>query len=189
MKGVQKDDLLAVLLREAEGTAAAIRSLFLFSERVIALGLSLLALGASVGVAQDAQEVLVALPFGVISLAGYGLVHLGTELLMLGGYRRYLEESINDLVGGDALTWESKVVPKLRRLPNPDGLILLWTVVTGIVATGILGFQAAAGLGAGTVLLLSGVLTVSAGLIVFGIIRMRSASDRAYRTARGEVVR
>jgi hypothetical protein len=60
MNGRKEQELLGILAREAETAEAAIRTLFLFIERVVGLGLTLMGLGAAVGLAQDAKDVLVA---------------------------------------------------------------------------------------------------------------------------------
>jgi hypothetical protein len=115
-------DALGALLQEAELVHQAIRGVFLFSERVVALGLSIISLAATVGIAEGHAELLLILPFAVLGVLGYG-VHLGTELLYLGGYRWHLEDRINQILDRDFLTWDSQIVPTYRRFPNADGEI------------------------------------------------------------------
>lgn len=175
---------LDALLREAESVSEGTRALFLSTERVVALGFSIAALAATIGLVQDRREILMAAPFALLGALAYG-VHLWSEMIFMGGYRRYLEEGINQILGTPTIVWESQIVPSLRRGPTADGLLLAWVSVGGVIGSGGLGLHAAwVSFGLVGLLVAGALLLTTFALFTVAALRIAKASDVAYKIAK-----
>ena len=97
---------IELLIKECDSVGQKIETLFLASEKVIGLGLAIIAAGLTFGLKEKINEILLFLPIAVLGVMLYG-VHIFTELTSLGGYKCYLEERINTIFGENILLWES----------------------------------------------------------------------------------
>jgi hypothetical protein len=110
-------------------------------ERVVALFFSVAAIAASVGVAAGTPDVLLPLPALLFLLLSY-MFQQYSDLTVLGGARRRLEDLVNDQLGGvKALIYETAVaqirqVPPLSRSVRfLQGLLLAVVIGATVVAT------------------------------------------------------
>lgn len=99
---------LNLLTKESEHVATTIRQLEQSGQRIIALAVTVLGLGLMYGVKEGVAEILLVLPLVLFGIASYA-VHTYTEVVALGGYRRYLEEMLNSIAGAPSLRWESAI--------------------------------------------------------------------------------
>lgn len=113
----------ALLLREHERTGEAITSHYLAIARLA--GLSLVAFGAGAALGPgDVVRILV--PIGLALVALY-LLDVLRQLMLLTGYRRYLEDEINAVAGERVLLWTSWIAPLLvHRSPSRHLLLALY---------------------------------------------------------------
>lgn len=116
---------LAVLREEAQGVAAAIRQLDQTSQHVIALAVAAGALLVPSAARVNSDFLLMALPLVLVGVAAYAL-NAYSQVLALGGYRRWLEESINRELGVLTLQWELHLAPGLHRIGSST---VLWSLL------------------------------------------------------------
>ena len=109
------------LIKECEIISNRILSVWLNSVRIIVIGITLLIglLGLAyrgIGLESNGtmKEVLVLLPIGFFFLLYYA-IYLFTEVNSLGGYKKFLEEKLNERAGTDIFLWESKVSPMMKK--------------------------------------------------------------------------
>ena len=128
------------LTSQSESFGAAIGSVMLQSSRVITVGTAV-ALGV-IGIAfrTRSYEILILLPY-LIFVLFFHYINLHTSILEMGGYKRYLEERINEIIGEKIHLWETELVP--RRHYNVANqflaaiflIILLGSMVIGLVVS------------------------------------------------------
>jgi hypothetical protein len=94
-----------ILVKEYEIIGQATRTLFLSSEKAIALGFTILGTGFIIGIKEKIEYMLLFLPFAVFGVLLYD-INIATELGTMGGYKRYLEERINSELKERILLWE-----------------------------------------------------------------------------------
>lgn len=115
-----------LLIKECDSVGQGIRTLFLSSEKLIALEFTIIAAGLTIGIKEKINEILLFLPIAAFGVLLYG-IHIYTELLSLGGYKRYLEEKINITLGENVLLWES-LITKTRHFDFVTNI--LWIIYT-----------------------------------------------------------
>ena len=74
--------------------------------KIVSLGLAILGVGLSVGLSQNQYKILLLLPlayFGVLLFYVYTI----RNLFLLGGYKKFLSDKINSLLGDRVLVWEN----------------------------------------------------------------------------------
>jgi hypothetical protein len=103
-----------LLVQEARDAADRIHTLMLADERLMATGITLLSLAASVAIAKGKAYLLVGLPYAMATLFCFvEYMHLGA--IALGGYKATLEEAIALRVGTPVIAWESHVAKQIHR--------------------------------------------------------------------------
>jgi protein-S-isoprenylcysteine O-methyltransferase Ste14 len=102
----KKEELkIDLLFKECDSVGQAIRNFSLLAERISALGLAVIAAGLAYGIKEKINEILLFLPFAFFLVMLYG-IHILTEGISLGGYKRHLEGRINNIFGEHLLLWE-----------------------------------------------------------------------------------
>src|SRR5438128_3437264 len=100
-----------VLTQEADRVGKAIHELYISSATIVAATLSLATLATTIGRDDRTRYANVVLsPFLALALLLYSLDR-NSEMRALGGYKRYLEEEVNQLIEKPALLWESWIAP------------------------------------------------------------------------------
>jgi hypothetical protein len=103
-----------LLVQESRDAADRIHTLMLADERLMATGVSLLGLAASVAIAKGKSYLLVGLPYAMATLFCFvEFMHLGA--VALGGYKATLEEAIAARVRNPVIAWESHVAKQIHR--------------------------------------------------------------------------
>ena len=102
-----------VLLKEYLRLCDEIRNLETSNDRIVGVGVSFVALIAAAGVAKDIQPIFVILPFAMLGLFFYGVWNY-RHVYSIAGYKKMLEELLNDRVGEHLLLWE-KLAPERRK--------------------------------------------------------------------------
>lgn len=128
---------LDLLVKQSDGFGSAITSLMILSARVIGIGSSIVLAALAVAVREKAYEVVLILPVPMFGLYFY-FVNLHTAVLEMGGYKKRLEEQINELVGQPLYLWETALVSQRHTnlangfLATIFGLILLLFIVVSL---------------------------------------------------------
>lgn len=120
-----------VLFREYESVGQVIYTLFLTSEKIIALGFTVIAAGLTYGLKEEINEILLFLPVAVFGVLFYG-VHLFTELMSLGGYKRHLEEKINVSVGENVVLWQLFIAKGRHKAFGKIFLYIIYLIFLGL---------------------------------------------------------
>lgn len=115
MEASKDNSSLDILLKEYDQVSEWVRSLFLSSEKLIGFGVALVTVGLSYGLKEKVYEVLLLLPIVLSGVLLYA-AHLTTGLRAVAGYKKYLEERINEALGGEYLLWESHLAKSQHRL-------------------------------------------------------------------------
>jgi hypothetical protein len=108
------DAVTSRLFAEATTIGEQVHSLMLADERLMAVGLTLLASLASIAVAQHKPYLLMALPFALGVLFCFIEQQHG-RILGLGGYKSVLEAAIARRTGVPVPAWETAIAPRLHR--------------------------------------------------------------------------
>lgn len=101
-------ELLETYRAEAAGLFAANQAARTAGERVIALIGSVIALAVAAGINAGTDDVAIPLPGLVLLLVAY-MLHQYADLTVMGTAREILERRVNDLLGADALLYETAV--------------------------------------------------------------------------------
>jgi hypothetical protein len=125
------------LTNQSDSFGSAIGSVMLQSSRVIAVGTAV-ALGViGLAVRTKSYEVLILLPYLMFVLF-FHYINLHTSILEMGGYKRYLEEQINEIIGEKIHLWETELVPRRhfnianQFLTGIFSIILIGSVLIGL---------------------------------------------------------
>lgn len=102
------------------------------NEKAIGLGLSVISIGLAYGIKEKIDVVFLMLPIALIGVFLFGTLRY-YNLFWLGGYKRAIEEKINELAGRTVICWESLVHTQKRRV----------NVINGTLASVYLGFLVA----------------------------------------------
>lgn len=127
---------IELLQKEYDNVWQGIRNLSLAGSKVIALGLTIIAAGLTLGVKEKILDILLLLPIAIYGVLFYG-IHISTELISLGGYKRYLEEKLNGITGNNILLWELSIA---RRRHSAFGKNFLYIIYVLFLVLTILGY-------------------------------------------------
>lgn len=116
--GVSEEKVLDVLLKEHEITCSQIREMVSYSDRMFGLGITLIGAIFLYGFKERLAEVMVAVSFVFIALLLF-CTTIYTAIFSLGGYRLYIEERLNQLMGRRLLRWE-RMAPQLLHSSSPS---------------------------------------------------------------------
>jgi hypothetical protein len=100
-------------------------------ERVVALFFSVAAIAGSVGVAAGTPDVLLPLPALLFLLLSY-MFQQYSDLTVLGGARRRLEDLVNEQLGAKALVYETAVA-QIRQVPPLVNSVRLLQGLLGVI--------------------------------------------------------
>lgn len=106
-----------VLLKEYEITCSQIREMVSYSDRMFSLGVTLVGAVFLYGIKEKLAGVIVTVSFVSITLLLF-LTTVYTAIFSLGGYRLYIAEQLNQLMGYDYLRWE-KITPQVLHKSFP----------------------------------------------------------------------
>ena len=171
-----------VLLKEYERLCTDIRSIESANEKILGLGFTLIAPGATAGIFQEVAPIFFVLPIAVVGIVAYAAVSY-LCIFSMGGYKRHLEDLINAQAGEKLLLWEQLV--RFREKASINGHVLrtiYFAISISIFVISILqlnehyGLRVAWAMGAFLFLLVSAVYV--------GIRQMNSVFDRTYAKAK-----
>lgn len=115
--GLSGEKVIDVLLKEHEITCSQIREMVSYSDRMFGLGTTLVGAVFLYGVKERLAEVMVAVSFVFIALLLFSTT-VYTAIFSLGGYRLYVEETLNQLMGRRLLRWE-QMAPRILHTSFP----------------------------------------------------------------------
>jgi len=106
-------DELNVLLKSYELTTAEIRDILSANDRLVGLAIAAISAGVSYGLVAAKHEVFLVLPVLVMGVCAYAILN-HHNVTFLGGYKRYLEIRINQIVGKPVVLWEQIVMHRRK---------------------------------------------------------------------------
>ncbi|MGD0627271.1 MAG: hypothetical protein ABSB32_21530, partial [Thermodesulfobacteriota bacterium] len=131
MDGREIEAKLEVLLKDYETNWQQIQMRIGINEKIVGFGLTVLGAGLIYGIKEKVVEILLPLPVGVFGLIFYS-VFITTDIMSLGGYRRYLEERINTILGENVLMGEKRAEKFIHR-----NFSLIWLYIIYFLSLGI----------------------------------------------------
>ncbi|WP_439538935.1 hypothetical protein [Sphingomonas sp.] len=167
-----------VLLQEYLRLCAEIRSIESTNERVISLALTVLGFAAAFGIARDISIAFLLLPVAFIGLMTFAAMNY-VSIFSLAGYKKHLEDLINEAVGEKLLLWE-RLVPEREKRNLLGGLMLSIYVLAGLAMCAVSIWQLYTDY---SWLVASGVsigLLVLVAVLGLGVRRMRKTANEAY---------
>lgn len=102
--------IMEVRLKEHEHLAREIRAALHAGHRVLAIALALIGASLAAAIRPEGRVVITLLPIALGLCATYALNNY-TEMLLMGGYQRRLDEEINDMLKQSVLRWETVIAP------------------------------------------------------------------------------
>jgi hypothetical protein len=102
MPNTQKE--IDILMKEYERLAADIRGIETMIEKVVGFGITLVGAGFAYGVQQNIIEMFFFLPIALIGVLLYAILQYH-NMFWFGGYKRAVEERINELSGKVVLNY------------------------------------------------------------------------------------
>ena len=179
--GLSGDKVVDVLLKEHEITCSQIREMVSYSDRIFGLGITLVGALFLYGFKEHLEKVMIAVSFVFIALLLFSTT-IYTGIFSLGGYRLYIEEQLNQLMGRQLLSWE-RMTPKILHSSFPVfGMttftgILLFVVVASSWQTASDAFQP------DTVSLITSGYAIGGLLLLGSFLKLLRARREAYRLA------
>jgi FtsH-binding integral membrane protein len=131
MPNTQKE--IDILMKEYERLAADIRGIETMIEKVVGFGITLVGAGFAYGVQQNIIEMFFFLPIALIGVLLYAILQYH-NMFWFGGYKRAVEERINELSGKVVLNWETLIAKQRGRIHtiNATMATVYVTAVVGV---------------------------------------------------------
>lgn len=183
-----------MLYSEYQSYSTAVRGAMFSMDKFAGLATTIGVAGATIAYDKQIYLIVVLLPLFEFGVAFYA-IHIGCEVMALGGYRRWLEEELNYAYREQLFVWETKVAAA-RHTSAP-----LW-VLRIFYAVGLLVFSAVSiatmytytkPQGAEPALLPEWLpwavwptLLVCLGAAIAGLVHLTRAGDRAYGDAKAK---
>lgn len=171
-----------VLLEEYQRLCVDIRSIESANEKILGLGFALIGLAATAGIYQKVDPIFFVLPIAVVGLIAYATVSY-LCIYSMGGYKRHLEDRLNERIGERLLVWEEIVRHRERTSVSGHVLRVIYLVISvAIFALSILQLGEAYGLRVGVAM--SVLLFVLTTAVLVGVRQMSTIFNRSYDLAR-----
>lgn len=173
-----------MMAKECDSIGQAVRNFILGEERIIALGLTIMGAALAYGLKEKINEILLILPIAVFGVMIYGS-RLFHELMSMAGYKKYLEEKINNKVGENILFWELFISKEMHgSFPNKVLYIIyvIFLALTVYISLGTASKYYSKNIFWGMVIVIS-FLTI--GLII-SFIKMNRAFEKIYTLSKRE---
>jgi hypothetical protein len=123
------------LQKEYERLATDIRGIETANDKAIGFGLTIVGLGLAYGIKENLALVFIFLPIALMGVFLYGTLQYH-NLFWLGGYKRAVEEKINELAGRSVISWEALVQMRRGRVNVINiGLTLVYLGIFVAVAS------------------------------------------------------
>jgi len=171
----------SLLLKEYERLCVEVRLVEANIEKAIAFGLSIVTASFAVGVAQHVHEVFFVIPVAIGGVFFYATM-LYTYIFSIGGYKRHVEDQLNEIAEEKILIWEELVSIRQRNNIIRPVLIAIYVLVGSIlVALSVNNLITYYGVIVGILML---VTTLSLFVILlFALRSMTKTYDHTYRNA------
>lgn len=119
---MNEDPLVRWLLEEARERGRQAGAIMSIDERVLASGITLIGVAASVAIAQGKSFLLMVVPAALASLFCF-IAYRYSEVFALSGYQAVLEDAIETRTGVRIVAWESRIA-QLRHRSAPTWIFL-----------------------------------------------------------------
>lgn len=121
------------LQKEYERLSADIRGIETVNDKAVGFGLTVVGIGLAYGIEKDLAVVFAFLPVALFGVFLYGTLQYH-NLFWLGGYKRAVEEKINELAGRNVIAWEAVVQNRRGRVNVINvGLATVYLTVLGAI--------------------------------------------------------
>lgn len=171
-----------VLLKEYERLCTDIRSIESANEKILGLGFTLIGLGATAGIFQKVAPIFFVLPIAVVGIIAYAAVSY-LCIYSMGGYKLYIEDRINEIVGGPLLVWEKLVRFREKTSINGHVLRVIYFIISvSIFAISITQLSSEYGLYVAWAMAVMLLLLIYA--VFVGIRQMNTVFERTYAEAK-----
>lgn len=180
---LSREKIVDVLLKEHEITCSQIREMVSYSDRMFGLGITLVGAVFIYGVKERLAEVVVAVSFIFIALLLFSAT-IYTCIFSLGGYRLYVEEQLNHMLGRNLLKWE-RMAPHILHKSFP---VLSMSIFISILVFAfiVFGWRSANDTFQPQVISLINHAYAIGGLLLLGsCLKLRRAHREAYQAAVG----
>jgi hypothetical protein len=129
----EKSAQIQVLLKEYERVCSDIRAIETMNDKVVGFGLTLVGAGFAYGVQQNIVEIFFFLPVALLGVLLYAVLQYH-NMFWFGGYKRAVEEKVNELSSGPVLNWEALVADQRGRIHaiNAAMASIYLTLIVGI---------------------------------------------------------
>jgi hypothetical protein len=125
-------DITDLLVQEYRDSGERIVRFMLLDERLMATGVTLIGVAASVAIANGKTYFLIAVPTALASLFCF-ISYVHAETVALGGYRSVLEQALKERLKTQVFGWETFIAPARHRAYT-SGLTRLMSIVIFIAA-------------------------------------------------------
>lgn len=171
-----------VLLQEYQRLCVDIRSIESANEKILGLGFTLIGLAATAGIYQEVAPIFFVLPIAVVGLIAYAAVSY-LCIYSMGGYKRHLEDRLNEKIGERLLVWEEIVRYRERSSVNGHVLRVIYLIIAvSIFVLSILQLSETYGLRVG--LGMATLLLVLTTAVLVGVRQMTTVFQRSYTLAK-----
>lgn len=178
---VDTADKLGVLKSEYERMCTEIRSVEANNEKAVAFGLSIITAAFAVGAAQHVFEIFFIIPIAITGVFFYAVL-MYTFVFSMGGYKAFLEDRLNELMGSQFLLWERLVHVRQRDNMIRPALVSIYLLIAGVLTyVSVVGIMTKYGFLAGMIELLLVLLLLM--LLLFALMRMEAMYQRIYSAA------
>jgi hypothetical protein len=125
---------IELLIKEHDSIDKATRTLFLSSQTVLGIGITIIVAGLTIGLKENISGILLILPFAIYTIFFYW-VHLSIQLASLGGYEGYLEDRINTFFGENLVFWQIGIAKKELHISFVTPfLFVIYSILLGVTA-------------------------------------------------------
>lgn len=170
-----------VLIREYERMCTEIRTVEANNEKVITFGLSIITAAFAIGAAQHVSTVFLLIPIALVGVFLYAAL-LYTYVFSMGGYKRYLEDRLNEHIGKKVLLWERMVAIRQKRNIIRPALVAIYLLI-GIVLGAVSEAYIEIDFGLWLMLLIALITVALLVVLLFVLQRMWGMSDLVYMAA------
>lgn len=173
---------LSVLKSEYERMCTEIRSVEANNEKTVAFGLSIITAAFAVGAAQHVCEIFFIIPIAITGVFFYAVL-MYTFVFSMGGYKAFLEERLNELMGSQFLLWEQLVQVRQRDNMVRPALVSIYLLIAGVLTyVSVTGIMTKYGFSAGMIELLVVLLLLM--VLLLSLMRMEAMYQRIYSSAK-----
>jgi hypothetical protein len=121
-----------MLRSEYERMCVEIRAIEANNEKAIAFGLSIISAAFAVGIAQHVREIFFIVPVAIVGVFFYAVL-MYTYVFSMGGYKAFLEDRLNELMGSRFLLWERLVQVRQKDNMIRPAMVCIYLLISSVL--------------------------------------------------------